>query len=69
MRGQRLDTATDFAAATGDGESQIDASKVNMTGGWLDVKLATFARRRRGPSPTAATALERPRRSVPSSRR
>ena len=38
---------------------QVDAGKVNTTGGWRDVKLATFARRERGPSATAETALER----------
>ena len=58
-RAERLDTATEFARARGDWELQIDAGKVNTTGGWRDVKLATFARRRRGRRATAATALER----------
>ena len=58
-RSQRLDTAADFAAATGDWELQIDAGKVNTMGGWRDVKLATFARRQRGVRATAETALER----------
>jgi hypothetical protein len=46
-------TAERFAAAAGDLELQIDAGKVNTTGGWRDVKVAVFARRERG-EPRAA---------------
>lgn len=58
-RAERLDTATHFTRAQGDWELQIDAGKVNTTTGWRDVKLATFARRGRGQSATADTALQR----------
>jgi hypothetical protein len=47
-------TAERFAAAAGDLELQVDAGKVNTLGGWRDVKVAVFARRRRGEPATAA---------------
>jgi hypothetical protein len=43
-----------FAAAAGDVEFQLDAAKVNTTGGWRDMKVGIFARRPRGAKATAA---------------
>jgi hypothetical protein len=43
-----------FAAAAGDVEFQLDAAKVNTTGGWRDMKLGIFARRERGQRATPA---------------
>lgn len=43
-----------FAAADGDVEFQLDAAKVNTIGGWRDMKLGIFARRRRGEPATPA---------------
>lgn len=37
-----------FAQAAGVVEAQIDAGKVNTTGGWRDVKVAVLARRKMG---------------------
>ena len=52
-------TATTFAAAAGDAELQIDAGKANTFEGWRDVKVAIFARRKRGAPSTAAAWDER----------
>ncbi len=43
-----------FAEAAGDVEFQLDATTVNTTGGWRDMKLGIFARREPGPRATAA---------------
>ncbi len=43
-----------FAAAAGDVEFQVDAAKVNTTGGWPDMKVGIFARRERGEPATPA---------------
>jgi hypothetical protein len=51
-----------FAAAAGDVEFQLDATKVNTTGGWRDMKIAIFARREPGET---ATAAEWDRRELP----
>jgi hypothetical protein len=56
---QERTTAAAFAAAAGDLELQIDAGKVNTAGGWRDVKIAVFARRKRGEPRTAAEWDER----------
>jgi hypothetical protein len=52
-------TAAAFAAAAGDRELHIDAGKANTLEGWRDVKVAVFARRRRGAPTTAAQWDER----------
>lgn len=44
--------AAGFRAATGDAEVQVDAGKVNTTGGWRDLKVVAFAKRPRGASAT-----------------
>jgi len=49
--------AAHFAAAEGDWELHIDAGKVNTPGGWRDVKVAVFARRKRG-GPACAAAWD-----------
>jgi hypothetical protein len=46
--------AAAFAGAAGDVEFQLDATKVNTTGGWRDMKIGIFARRESGESATAA---------------
>ncbi len=46
--------AAAFAEAAGDVESQLDATTVNTTGGWRDMKIGIFARREPGPKATAA---------------
>jgi len=51
-------TAEAFAVAVGDAELHIDAGKVNTQAGWRDVKVAVFARRRRG-VPVEAAAWDR----------
>lgn len=43
-----------FVEAAGDVEFQLDATKVNTTGGWRDLKIGIFARRPPGPRATAA---------------
>jgi len=43
-----------FAEAKGDVEFQLDATTVNTTGGWRDMKLGIFARREPGEVATAA---------------
>jgi TorA maturation chaperone TorD len=43
-----------FAAAAGDVEFQVDAAKVDTTGGWRDMKVGIFARRERGEPATPA---------------
>jgi hypothetical protein len=43
-----------FVAAPGDFEFQLDAAKVNTTGGWRDMKIGIFARRPRGQKATPA---------------
>jgi hypothetical protein len=43
-----------FAEAVGDVEFQLDATKVNTTGGWRDMKIGIFARRMPGEPATAA---------------
>jgi hypothetical protein len=52
-------TAAAFAASAGDWELQVDAGKANTLEGWRDVKVAVFARRRRGEPTTAAAWDER----------
>jgi hypothetical protein len=47
-------TADLFARAEGDCEAHIDAGKVNTLEGWRDVKVAVFAKRRRGEPACAA---------------
>ncbi len=47
-------TAENFAKAEGDWESHIDAGKINTLEGWRDVKVAFFAKRKRGESATTA---------------
>jgi hypothetical protein len=44
--------ATAFADAAGEVEFQVDAAKVNTTGGWRDMKVGIFARRERGEAAT-----------------
>ena len=51
--------AESFAAAAGDVEFQVDAAKVNTTGGWRDMKVGIFARRERGEPATPAEWDER----------
>jgi len=51
-----------FAEAKGDVEFQLDATTVNTTGGWRDMKLGIFARREPG---EVATAAEWDSRSLP----
>jgi hypothetical protein len=51
-----------FREATGEVEVQVDAGKVNTTGGWRDLKVVGFARRPIGP---AATAEEWASRELP----
>jgi hypothetical protein len=46
--------AVGFAAAAGEVEFQLDATKVNTTGGWRDMKIGIFARREPGEKATAA---------------
>jgi len=43
-----------FRAAAGALEIQVDATKVNTTGGWRDLKIGIFARRPKGKAATAA---------------
>jgi len=43
-----------FAEATGEVEFQLDATTVNTTGGWRDMKVGIFARREPGEKATAA---------------
>jgi hypothetical protein len=43
-----------FSRAPGDVEFQVDAAKVNTTGGWRDMKIGIFARRERGEPATPA---------------
>jgi hypothetical protein len=45
---------TAFAEAAGEVEFELDATKVNTTGGWRDMKLGIFARREPGAPATAA---------------
>ena len=45
---EQRQTAEAFAQATGDLEVQIDAGKINTTGGWRDLKVAVFDRREPG---------------------
>jgi len=52
-------TADAFSQAEGDFELQIDAGKVNTFGGWRDVKVAVFDRRKRGEPTTAENWDER----------
>jgi hypothetical protein len=42
------EAARPFRAATGDVEFQTDGTCVNTTGGWREVRLSIFAKRRRG---------------------
>lgn len=42
-----------FSQAVGEVEFQLDATTVNTTGGWRDMKLGIFARRQPGPKATA----------------
>ena len=42
--------AAPFRAAAGEVEVQVDAGKVNTTGGWRDLKVIAFAKRPRGPA-------------------
>lgn len=43
-----------FDAAAGEAEVQVDAGKVNTTGGWRDLKVVAFAKRPIGPPATPA---------------
>jgi hypothetical protein len=52
--------AAAFADAAGDVEFQVDAAKVNTTGGWRDMKIGIFARRERGAPVTPAEWDQRP---------
>jgi hypothetical protein len=52
-RGQRERLPEECAKAEGDQEMHVDARKVNTPGGWRDVKVAVFARRRRGEPATS----------------
>jgi hypothetical protein len=52
-------TAERFAQAEGDPELHLDAGKANTLEGWRDVKVAVFARRKRGEPTTAAEWDER----------
>lgn len=45
---EQRQTAEAFARTPGDLEVQIDAGKINTTGGWRDVKVAVFDRREPG---------------------
>jgi hypothetical protein len=51
--------ATRFGAASGATEVQVDAGKVNTTGGWRDVKMAVFAKRKAGNPATPDAWAER----------
>ena len=55
----RRGTAARFAAAGGAIELQIDAGKVNTTGGWRDAKVAVAAKRRPGEPATPDRWAER----------
>jgi hypothetical protein len=48
-----------FTDAAGGVEFQVDAAKVNTTGGWRDMKIGIFARRERGEPATPAEWDER----------
>jgi hypothetical protein len=48
-----------FRQAQGDMEFQADATKVNTKGGWRDMKVGVFAKRRAGPAATAEQWDER----------
>jgi hypothetical protein len=50
---------TEFAAATGEAEFETDATKVNTTEGWRDLKIAVFAKRERGAGGTTAQWADR----------
>jgi hypothetical protein len=43
-------SAAPFRAAAGEVEVQVDAGKVNTTGGWRDLKVVAFAKRPLGPA-------------------
>jgi hypothetical protein len=58
-RGGRGRLPEAFQKARGDQEVHIDAGKVNTPGGWRDVKVAVFARRRRGEPATSADYEQR----------
>jgi hypothetical protein len=58
LLGGRHSYAAAFATA-GDIEFQVDAAKVNTTGGWRDMKVGIFARRERGEAATPAEWDER----------
>jgi hypothetical protein len=58
-RGQRRRLAEEFRGAEGDQELHIDAGKVNTPGGWRDVKVAVFAKRRRAGPATSADYEQR----------
>jgi hypothetical protein len=51
-----------FRAAVGEAEVQVDAGKVNTTGGWRDLKVVAFAKR---PVGAAASPAEWDSRSLP----
>jgi hypothetical protein len=44
--------AESFRVSSGDAEVQVDAGKVNTTGGWRDLKTVVFAKRPRGETAT-----------------
>lgn len=54
--------AAPFRAAAGEAEVQVDAGKVNTTGGWRDLKVVAFAKR---PVGAAATPAEWDTRVLP----
>ncbi len=58
-RGERAGLPQEFAKAPGDEELHVDAGKVNTPDGWRDVKVAAFAKRRRGEPATSADYEQR----------
>jgi hypothetical protein len=59
------DAARPFRTATGDLEFQTDGTGVNTTGGWREVRLSIFAKRRRGESLTDLDAWDEQRLPAP----
>ena len=56
-----------FRAAAGQAEFQTDATKVNTLGGWRDMKVGVFAKRKAGP-PASAAAWDQRRVPAPTVR-
>lgn len=59
------EAARPFRQATGDVEFQTDGTCVNTTGGWREVRLSIFAKRRRGEPVTALDHWEEQRMPAP----